>query len=121
MGWWSKLFKKKKKQSVFLALIEEFYDKVFADKELAPFFEGVDKEVLITKMVGFIEFAAGESDEYKGKDLYEAHKHLPIKEHHFNKVAGYFLAAMDKVNIKSEVKRNLTNKLLALKSEILRP
>ena len=68
-------------------MAECVYDRVLADDELAPFFKGIDIEVLREHMADFLTVLTGGPNIYKGRDIYEAHKDFTITAAHFDAVA----------------------------------
>ena len=75
------------------AAVDIFYDKVFADPLLKPFFEGIDQPAQRNKQKVFLTYAFGGIPTYTGKNMREAHKHLVeekgLSEEHFNRVAEH--------------------------------
>jgi hemoglobin len=93
-----------------VAAVHLFYDRLFADPEIAPFFpQGVTaqhKAYLVT----VLGEALGGPERYRGPDLREVHRHLSITDHHFNLVAGHLDATLEDLN----VPRNLTDQIIAI-------
>lgn len=52
-----------------------------------------DHLVYLLQML-FMCYALGGPQAWKGKNMYEAHKALNLKEEHFNAVAGHFIATL---------------------------
>ncbi len=93
-----------------VAAVENFYGRLFADPEIAPFFpEGVTaqhKAYLVT----VLGEALGGPERYRGPDLAEAHRHLSITDHHFNLVAGHLDATLEDLS----VPRDLTDQIIGI-------
>ena len=73
-----------------MAAVSLFYEKVLADPELAPFFEGMDMPELIHKQVAFMTMAFDGPHDYTGRDLATAHAPLVkrgLTDKHFDRVA----------------------------------
>ncbi len=68
-------------------LVHDFYDDVTADDILAPLFEGVVMGHLVEHQISFLSHALGGPVSYDGRDLQDAHRHLPITNAHFERVA----------------------------------
>lgn len=47
--------------------------------------------------------AFGGPDEYKGKNMYEAHKALALNDGHFNAVAGHFVSTLTEMGVDPQV------------------
>lgn len=90
-----------------LAAVDIFYDKVTADDSLAHFFTSLDMEAQQQKMVSFMAWAFGGPEEYKGRDLREAHKGLVerhgLDDRHFDAVAGHLQATLQELQVESDL------------------
>ncbi|XVH31283.1 group I truncated hemoglobin [Haloferacaceae archaeon DSL9] len=75
-------------------VVDDFYDRVLADEQLIPFFEGMDMEALRAHQVQFISSVAGGPVEYDGADMHEAHAHLDIGESDFDAVGAHLETAL---------------------------
>lgn len=58
------------------AAVEDFYRRVLADNELAPFFEDIDMDKQMAKQAGFLTMVTGGPNEYTGRDMRKAHAKL---------------------------------------------
>tara|TARA_Y100000590_G_scaffold171020_1_gene195660 strand:+ start:882 stop:1253 length:372 start_codon:yes stop_codon:yes gene_type:complete len=101
-------------EEAIVAAVDLFYQKVIADEELAPFFNGLSMNQQSSKMVGFMAWAFGGPSEYKGRDLTSAHSHL-IKEKglhagHFDKVADHLKLTLAELGLSDD----LINQSLAI-------
>jgi len=76
------------------AVISDFYDRVFDDPVLEPYFEGVDREALYAHQVQFISAVAGGPVSYEGADMRAAHEGMGITEEAFGRVATYLGEAL---------------------------
>ncbi|EFJ52678.1 hypothetical protein VOLCADRAFT_102653 [Volvox carteri f. nagariensis] len=85
------------------AAVEIFYNRIIADPELAPFFEGVDMKKQRRKQIAFMTYVFGGAGAYEGRDLYKAHKRLieeqGLKERHFDLVAGHLQETLRSLNV----------------------
>jgi hemoglobin len=83
---------------------ELFYDKVLQDKNLRPFFEGIDMACLRSRQAMFISMLlAGQV--YTGKSLYDAHvrsRNHGLTDAHFDLFLKHFRAALEEAGVKSE-------------------
>lgn len=73
------------------ATVDQFYERVLADPDLAPYFEGKQIKSLKTKQVAFFSQALGGPKKYRGRNMARAHAHLGITHKHFDAVAGHLL------------------------------
>lgn len=77
------------------AIVNEMYDRVLADPELAPFFENVAMDRLRHMQYQFIASALDGPVEYTGAELTAIHRNRGITAHHFAKFCGHFVDAME--------------------------
>ncbi|WP_128905931.1 group I truncated hemoglobin [Halorubrum amylolyticum] len=76
------------------AVVSDFYDRVFDDPVLEPYFEGIDREALYAHQVQFISAVAGGPVSYEGADMRAAHEGMGITEEAFGRVATYLGEAL---------------------------
>jgi methyl-accepting chemotaxis protein len=69
--------------------VEEFYDRVLADPELAPFFAQTNMAWLRKRQVQFFAQALGGPVKYKGRSMKAAHERFAMTAEHFGRVAGH--------------------------------
>lgn len=62
------------------AAVNRMYDKIMADPELWPFFEGLDMVAQTTKQVSFMAHAFAAGSAYEGTNLREALRDLVRKK-----------------------------------------
>ena len=82
--------------------VVKMYDKIFADPELAPFFDDVDVEGLRRSQAAFVTMAFGGPNHYTGQNLRSAHKRLVDKglaDGHFDRVAMHLADAMRELGV----------------------
>lgn len=58
------------------AAVDDFYRRVLADDELAPFFEDTDMDKQMAKQTAFLTMVTGGPVSYTGKDMRAGHAHL---------------------------------------------
>jgi len=76
------------------AVVSDFYDRVFADPLLEPYFEDTDREALYAHQVQFISAVAGGPVSYDGADMQQAHAGMGITDDAFDRVATYLDEAL---------------------------
>jgi len=76
-------------QDALVAVVDDFYERVLDDRELAGFFTGVNLARLKGMQVEFFAVALGGPDEYRGRTMKEVHRGLGITRHQFDLVAGH--------------------------------
>ena len=81
-------------QDALITVVDDFYQRVLADPQLAGFFTGSNMSRLKGKQVEFFAAALGGPDEYSGLSIRDAHLGRGIKQVHFDLVAKYLSEAL---------------------------
>jgi methyl-accepting chemotaxis protein len=92
------------------AVVEEFYVRVLADPELAPFFANTNMTAQKVHQLQFLTQALGGPAVYRGKGMRAAHAHLPIESGHFAAVAKHLVGTLRSLR----VPKNLIDEVVAL-------
>jgi hemoglobin len=74
--------------------VERFYGRVLGDRELVPYFTGIDMARLKRHQVLLLSQVLGGPSAYDGRDLGEAHRGLGITEAHYDKVVGHLVSVL---------------------------
>ena len=85
------------------AAVDIFYRKVLSDPTISSFFDTVDMERQAAKQKSFLTVAFGGPNNYSGKDMREAHKHMELTEAHFAAVAGHLASTLADLNVAQEL------------------
>lgn len=81
------------------AAVDIFYRKVLSDNTINHFFDLVDMDKQIAKQKAFLTVAFGGPNNYSGKDMRAAHKHMELTEAHFQAVAGHLQSTLQELNV----------------------
>jgi hemoglobin len=84
------------------ALVDAFYEKVWADAQLARYFEGVDRAQLKGHQAKLITSVLG-GPAYTGRDLGEAHSHLGVTGADYDKVVAHLVAACNQLEVPADI------------------
>ncbi|MDP1931823.1 MAG: group 1 truncated hemoglobin [Gammaproteobacteria bacterium] len=84
------------------AAVDIFYRRVLGDDLISHFFDSVDMDRQIGKQKAFLTMAFGGPNSYTGQDMRTAHKHMQLKEEHFNAVAGHLAGTLQELNVAKE-------------------
>src|SRR5689334_10382381 len=88
-------------EAAVVAAADLFYEKVLADELTRPFFDNVDMDAQIRKMVSFMTWAFGGPAEYRGRDLRSSHAKLVseqgLSDLHFDVVANHLKATLEEL------------------------
>ncbi|MFC4246986.1 group 1 truncated hemoglobin [Natribaculum luteum] len=101
------------------AVVTDFYDRVLADEQLVPFFEGMDMDELRAHQIQFISAVAGGPVEYTGDGMREAHAHLDIDEEDFDAVGAHLEDALRSNGVDEENVEAIMSEVVALKDPVL--
>lgn len=88
------------------ATVLKMYEKILDDVQLASFFENIDVELLRLSQSAFVTYAFGGPNHYSGKSLRNAHKGAVkngLTDIHFDRVAAHLKAAMEELNVPSDL------------------
>jgi hemoglobin len=85
------------------AVVQGLYRRLLEDELTRPFFVDLDVETLVQKQVAFLTVAFDGPPEYRGRDLWVAHRHL-VQEHglnddHFDALVGHLRAALEDLDV----------------------
>ncbi len=75
-------------------LVQSFYSQVLIDKDLAPFFQRIDFESHMPKMVDFWSFVLLDESGYT-TNVTDKHMHMPLTQEHFNRWIELFHATVN--------------------------
>jgi hemoglobin len=75
-------------------VVDDFYDRVLADKQLSAFFSGTNMNRLKGKQVEFFAAALGGPEDYTGASMKHVHQGRGIAMHHFDLVVQHLVHAL---------------------------
>lgn len=101
------------------AVVDEFYRRVLADAELAPFFSETNVQWLKGRQKQFFGQALGGPEVYKGQPMKEAHARLPIEQKHFDRVAEHLIEVLKDLNVRFELIHEVVAVVAPLASDIV--
>ncbi|KRX04177.1 Globin-like protein [Pseudocohnilembus persalinus] len=84
-------------------IIDNFYDTVMIDSELGPFFKNVNTKNLRKSQKCFFGLILGGPENYDGKDMFTAHKHLGITIQQFEQMGNLLVKAFNDYNIDHDI------------------
>jgi hemoglobin len=79
--------------------VELMYQKVLSDKRVSHFFANVDMERQRRTQALFLMYAFGGPVAYDGRDLRDVHKHMGVKEKHFQAVMQHLESALQELAV----------------------
>lgn len=87
------------------AAVDIFYRKVLEDDRVSSFFEGVDMEDQARKQKSFLTMVTGGPNNYTGKDMRAAHKHLVddgLNDTHVDIIVEHLGATLAELGVSQE-------------------
>jgi hemoglobin len=114
-----KIYDKLGGKEAIQAAVDIFYAKILADDSINGFFKNTDMKEQRSKQMLFMCYALGGPQSWKGKNMYEAHKALNLKEEHFNAVAGHFIATLKELNVPQDVIDEAVAVVASTKNQVL--
>src|SRR5262245_64889813 len=110
-------------EAAVVAAADLFNEKVLADEITRPFFDGVDMDAQIRKMVAFMTWAFGGPAEYRGRDLRSSHAKLVreqgLNDMHFDVVAGLLRATLEELEVAPDLIDESLGIVATTRSEVL--
>lgn len=105
--------------AVLRAVVDDFYERVFADPELAPFFVRTDRRAQREHQYEFLAAALGGPRGYTGRSLRAAHRGRGITAAHFARVAGHLQAALSAAGVPDDVAAAIVATAARLQPEVV--
>lgn len=108
-------------QEALTAVVDDFYIRVLADADLAPFFAGANMNRLKGKQVEFFAGALGGPDLYSGQNMREAHRGRGIGQPHFDRVAQLLSASLVDAGVPQDLVDQIIAAVAPLADDIVSP
>ena len=99
-------------------LIHEFYDRVFADLELKPFFENVSMGKLRRMQREFFSAALDGPITYSGRPLGHVHHGRGVTKHHFALYVGHLIDTLQDQKINDQDAQEIIGRIRTYADEI---
>ncbi|MDX1805001.1 MAG: group 1 truncated hemoglobin, partial [Alcanivorax sp.] len=101
------------------AVVADFYDRVLADRNLAPFFKHKQRKGLEEEQVKFFTQALGGPQVYQGRSMKEAHQGLAITGNHFDQVAVHLKNSLEGLGVEPGMVTTIIDTVASLKGDIV--
>lgn len=103
--------------------VDLFYKKVLLDGRVSHFFDKIDMLRLYTHQSQFLGYALGGPEEYKGRDIGEAHRGLVekhgLEERHFDIVAEHLLSTFIDLGVPEQTRNEIMDIVASTKDTVL--
>jgi hemoglobin len=106
-------------QEALIAVVDDFYVRVLADAQLAPFFAGANMSRLKGKQVEFFAAALGGPAEYQGQTMKEAHRGRGIGQADFDLVAAYLTESLAAAGVPDDTAATIIATIAPLSGDIV--
>lgn len=107
--------------SAIHAAVDRFYEKVWSDPELVPYFEGVDRTRLKRHQRAFMSAAFGGPRADAGHKISTAHHGLGITNDVFDRVVDKLVDTLKELGIRSDLIDRIVATLAPLRSDVVEP
>ena len=107
-------------ESAIRAVVPAFYQKVFTDSSLVPFFEGIDRSGQLNKMINFLRAVFGEED--LKTNLRVSHQYLVergLNDLHFDKTKNYLKLSLVEAGVDQELIGEIMEVVESTRDEVL--
>jgi hemoglobin len=85
------------------AAVEIFYKKVLSDPDLMEFFAETNMTFQKKHQKNFLTYLTGGAPKYEGKNMRDAHRHLKIKNEHFNAVVNHLVSTLRELGVSNKL------------------
>jgi hemoglobin len=106
-------------QEALIKVVDDFYDRVLADPNLAAFFKGSNMSRLKGMQVEFFAAALGGPDEYHGRSMRSVHLGRGITQRHFDLVAAHLDESLRDAGVPRETADTIIHTIAPLATEIV--
>jgi hemoglobin len=116
------LFERIGGEAAVMAAVDLFYKKVMADELTRSYFSGLDMALQSRKQVAFMAWAFGGPEEYKGRDLREAHSPLVkrgLSDIHFDAVARHLRGTLEELGVAPPLIEEALTIVASTRNEVL--
>lgn len=115
------LYSKLGGEPTLAAAVDEFYERMQADPELAEWFRGVDLEVLKAHQRAFLMVALGGPEDYSGRSMRNAHAGLRITDPAYTRALQHLRDALASVGVEQELIERIVRPVEQLRAAIVEP
>jgi hemoglobin len=106
-------------EPALVAVVDDFYERVLGDPQLAPFFAGASMPKLKGRQVEFFAAALGGPRTYRGGTMRQVHAGRGIGQADFDKVAFHLTAALAAAGVPTETIAQIAATITPLADEIV--
>lgn len=101
------------------AVVDEFYDRMLADEQVAHYFEDTDMTKQRAHQTQFISSVTGGPVEYTGDDMRAAHDHLELTHDDFAATATHLQNALEAFDVPADDIEDVMSAVASLEDDIV--
>lgn len=106
-------------QEALIAVVDDFYERVLGDPELAVFFKGTSMPRLKGLQVEFFTAALGGPGAYTGRSMKDVHRGRGIEQHHFDLVAKHLTESLQAAGVPQALVDSIIGAIAPLSDDIV--
>ena len=106
-------------EDALVSVVDDFYDRVLADPQLAPYFQGTRMPALKGKSVEFFATALGGPDVYQGQTMKAIHQGRGISQSDFDKVAYHLTNSLVAAGVPGTIVNEIIGAIAPLADDIV--
>jgi len=101
------------------AVVDDFYDRLLADDDIGPFFQGSDMEKLRRTQTDFLCEAAGGPETYDAEPIREAHIDVPFTPEHIQRAVELLYRSLEAFDVPDDDADAVVSSLAEYESDLL--
>jgi len=101
------------------AVVDDFYDRLLADDDIGPFFQGADLEKLRATQTDFLCEAAGGPETYDAEPVREAHIDVPFTPDHIQRAVELLHRSLDEFDVPDDDADAVVSAVAEYESDLL--
>lgn len=106
-------------QDAIETVVDDFYDRVLNDKQVAHHFEETDTTALRAHQAQFISAVTGGPVDYDGADMYDSHEGMGITDDEFDAVAEHLETALEINDVPESDRQQVLIEIDSYRSDIV--
>jgi len=101
------------------AVVDDFYDRLLADDDIGPFFEGADLAELRRTQTDFLCEAAGGPETYDAEPIREAHIDVPFTPEHIQQAVEHLYRSLEEFDVPDDDADAVVSAVAEYESDLL--
>ena len=101
------------------AVVDDFYDRLLADDDIGPLFEGADLDELRRTQTDFLCEAAGGPETYDAEPIREAHIDVPFTPEHIQQAVEHLYGSLEAFDVPDDDADAVVSAVAEYESDLL--